>query len=329
MIRDNHLLERIADPDNLRLASWKAAKGKRYAASVLAYQRELEQNLFKLRAQILSGRVEVGRYRYFKVYEPKERQICASAFSEQVLHHALMNICHDRFERSLIFDSYASRKGKGVYAALERARNFTDRHGCYLKLDVKKFFDSVHHAVLKRQLAGLFKEKTLLSIFYQIIDSYAVSPERGLPIGNLTSQYFANHYLSGLDHYIKEKMGVSAYVRYMDDLVLWHQCKEQLWIWYAQLSRFLEDNLQCSFKPVLLHSVGHGVPFLGYKIFPGEVRLLPKSKTRFARKIKSIEARYQNGEWDDKTCQNHALPLVAFARHASSNNFRRSVLLQE
>ena len=106
--------------------------------------------------------IQVGNYRFFKVYEPKERQICASVFPEQVLHHALMNLCHDRFEKAQIFDSYASRKNKGTYAALARAKYFSARYEWYLKLDVRKFFESIHHEVLMNQLSNLFKEPDLL-----------------------------------------------------------------------------------------------------------------------------------------------------------------------
>lgn len=326
MKRANRLLERIAEPENIRLASWKAAKGKRYAASVLAYQADLETHVARLREQILGGRVAVGRYHYFKVYEPKERQICASVFDEQVLHHALMNVCHDRFERSLIDDSYASRKGKGVYAALDRARKFTAGHEWYLKLDVLKFFDSVHHDVLKSQLVGLFKEEKLLGIFYQIIDSYAAAPNRGLPIGNLTSQYFANQYLSGLDHFVKENLGIAAYVRYMDDMVLWHDDKDILKKACSGMADFVEERLRCSFKPQLLHRVKHGVPFLGYRLFPQYVRLLSKSKTRFIRKLRAIEAHFQTGDWDEIACQRHVLPLIAFTQYAQSKQLREDVL---
>ena len=110
----NHLTEKIADPDNLRLAFWKARKGKNHTSGVVSFRSNLGKNLILLREQILSGLIEVGNYHYFKVYEPKERQICAAPFDERVLHHALMNICHPYFERHQISDSYASRKGKGT-----------------------------------------------------------------------------------------------------------------------------------------------------------------------------------------------------------------------
>ena len=168
MKNSSYLIERIIVPDNLRLAFLKAAKGKSHAPVVENYRRNLDQNLENLREQIQTGRVEVGTFRRFTVFEPKERQICAPAFHEQVLHHALMNVCHEYFERFQIHDSYASRKGKGTYAALERAKRYTVQYEWFLKLDVRKFFDSVHHDVIKRQLKHLFADYRVLDIFGKI-----------------------------------------------------------------------------------------------------------------------------------------------------------------
>lgn len=249
MKRAGNLLLRVADPDNLRFAAWKAAKGKRHSREVLDWLQHLNDNILRLREQILRGQVDVGRYRYFKVFEPKERQICASAFGEQVLHHALMNVCHEHFERVQIFDSYASRPGKGTYAAIGRAKQYTRQYDWYLKLDMRKFFESVHHEVLVSQLAHLFKDAAVVGIFEQIICSYAASPGRGLPIGNLTSQYFANHYLVGLDRFVKEKLRIRAYARYMDDLVLWHPDKAVLRSAHAAVQGYVETELRCTLKP--------------------------------------------------------------------------------
>lgn len=328
MRRANDLLPRISDPDNLRLAVWKAAKGKRYAAEVLGYQADLEANLRALREQVESGQVEVGDYRHFTIHEPKERQICASAFREQVLHHALMNVCHPVFERAQVFDSYASRKGKGTYAALDRAKAHTLRYGWFLKLDVQKFFDSISHDVVKGQLARLFKEQRLLGIFFQIIDSFGAERACGVPIGNLTSQYFANHYLSGLDHFVKEELGIAAYVRYMDDMVLWHDDQQVLQAACAAIQNFVENRLRCSLKPAVLHRTKQGLPFLGYKVLPHDVRLLQKSKVRFARKMVRVEAMYHAGIWHERACQHRAAPLAAFTRHADAAFLRKRVLLR-
>lgn len=324
MKRANGLLSLVADPDNLRLAFWKAGKGKRHAAAVLRYGADLDNNLLDLQAQVTSGEVVVGRYRYFKVYEPKERQICASAFGEQVLHHALMNVCHPYFERAQIFDSYASRKGKGQYAALGRARSFTGQQPYFLKLDVKKFFDSIHHDVLKQQLGRMFKDGKLLHIFEQIVDSFSASPNRGVPIGNLTSQYFANHYLSGLDHFIKEGLRVRCYVRYMDDMVLWHGDREALKAFRDEISVYVEGRLQCSLKPEILNACKNGLPFLGYQLRPGHTRLLHKSKHRFARKMAAANQNLAQGIWTQHEYQRHVLPLLAFVGHADGKNWLKT-----
>lgn len=321
-------MPQIMDMDNLRLAFWKAGKGKRYASSVLAYQEKLEENLRALREQIRRGKVEVGDYRYFFVYEPKKREICASAFREQVLHHALMNVCHPYFERAQIYDSYASRIGKGTYAALGRARQHTRRYDWFLKLDVRKFFASIQHDVLKGQLARLFKEEDLLSICYQIIDSYEASPDRGLPIGNLTSQYFANHYLSGLDHFIKEELKIKAYARYMDDMVLWSQDKQELQTARLAITDFVEERLCCALKPLQLNRTRLGLPFLGYRVHPHYMRLLQKSKVRFIRKMERIYRYKVEGYWSEEDCQSRALPLIAFTQHSDAGSFRKSVLLR-
>lgn len=326
MKRTGNLIDAIAELENLRLAFWKARKGKSYSKEVNAYRSELENNLKELQLQIVQGKVVVGDYRYFKVFDPKERQICASAFREQVLHHALMNHCHALFERIQIDQSYASRKGKGTYAALNKAMEFTHRYTFFLKLDVRKFFDSIQHEVLKRQLFRLIKDFKVLDILYAIIDSYEVTPARGVPIGNLSSQYFANHYLAALDHYIKEELRIKAYVRYMDDMILWHGEKEVLKEAYRKIKNYVETQLSCELKVPLLNYSTCGLPFLGYILRPHNIKLTQNSRKRFKRKMHFIESQYHSGAWSEEQCQRHALPLIAFTAHANANALRRKII---
>lgn len=327
MKRASKLIEQIADPDNLRLAFWKASKGKRYAHSIREYGNDLGNQIVTLRSQILSGKVKVGNYRFFKIYEPKERQICASAFSEQVLHHSIMNICHPFFERVQIHDSYACRIGKGTYAAIDRAKQFSQKSPWFLKLDVKKYFQNIHHDVLKKQLRRMFKDQHLLYMLDQIIDSYEAFPDRGLPIGNLTSQYFANHYLSGLDHYIGERLKIGSHVRYMDDMVLWAQEKSILKAAKSQIEDYIERELRCELKPELLNQSKLGLPFLGYRVFPYHLRLAQKSKQRFVRKMRIVTDNYDSGVWEEATCQRRSLPLLAFVQKADSRKFLQQLNL--
>jgi hypothetical protein len=328
MKRAGNLLEQVADPDNLRLAFWKARKGKNLSTQVQEYSDNLEPNLFVLREQILTNRVRVGDYHYFQIYDPKQRQICAAPFREQVLHHALMNICHDHFEQKQIFDSYASRPQKGLHAAIKRSQKFSHTGSWFLKLDIRKFFASIHHDCMKKQLERMFKDYKLLNILYTIIDSYEAQTGRGVPIGNLTSQYFANHYLAGLDHFIKEQLRCKAYVRYMDDLVLWHNDRAWLKKAHCAINEFIQTRLQCGLKPALLNRTELGVPFLGYRIFPFHIRLLRRSKLRFIKKMRYLERQYQTGEWSETVCQRRVLPLLEFTRVADSRAFRKNVLAQ-
>lgn len=322
MKRENNLIWLIADPDNLRLAFWKACKAKEGKMVVAQYRKSLGENLLSLRNELLSGNVQVGQYHYFTIYDPKERKLCAATFRERVLHHALMNICHANFEKYQIFDSYASRLGKGTYAALERSKYFQRKYKWFLKLDVRKYFDSIDLCILKRQLAKRFKDVVLLKVFYSIIDSYETSTGKGLPIGNLTSQYFANHYLALADHYIKEKFQAPAYVRYMDDMVIWSNDKNSLLKIGNKFQSFIESELSLSLKPFCLNSTDKGLPFLGYILFPKTVLLNNSSRNRFKAKLKQYAYKLNNAEWNQAEYQAHVLPLIAFAKHANTFNLR-------
>ena len=176
MKRIGHLLERIADLENLRHALYAASQGKRAKADVIAYRAQAMIHLSRLRDDLLEGRVPVGSYRQFKVYEPKERVITVAPFGQRVLHHAIMQVCEPVFERQLIDHSYACRKGKGRIAALDAAERFGRSHGYFLKMDIRKYFDSVDHAILKAHLRRLFKDKALLLLLDGIIDSFCAQP---------------------------------------------------------------------------------------------------------------------------------------------------------
>jgi hypothetical protein len=315
MKRANYLLDRIAQPDNIRLAFWKAQRAHSAKAEVAKFRKDLEANIATLRREILCGEVSVGNYYYFTIYDPKERLICAAEFRERVLHHALMNVCHDTFERYQIFDSYACRLNKGTYAAIERAKHYQQSYEWFLKLDVRKYFYNISHVVLKEKLQRQFKEHKLLSIFDAIIDSYEASPDKGIPIGNLTSQYFANHYLAEADHYIKEHLSVPAYVRYMDDMVLWDNDKARLLDVGRQLDTFIDDKLLLELKPFCLNRADKGLPFLGYVLYPHRIKLNRLSCLRFCRKSKSYLQALNCGQWTQAEYQRHILPLLAFARH--------------
>jgi len=324
--RIGFLINDIADPDNLRLAYWKSRKGKEEKPEVLEFRKQLDANLLSLRIDILNGNVEVGNYYYFTIHDPKERMICAAPFRQRVLHHAIMNICHTVFERFQIYDSYATRVGKGQYAALERAKVYSAKYQWFCKLDVRKYFDSIDHKVLYSQLNTKFKDPHLLELFYKIIKSYETAPDKGLPIGNLTSQYFANFYLGFADHFIKEKLKVNAYVRYMDDMVFWSNDKEFLLNSVKQINDFIVTQLKMNLKPYCINSVEKGLPFLGYVLFKDNIRLNKNSKKRFLNKMNLYQLNLENLVWSQSQYARHVLPLISFTQHSNSVQLRRQVL---
>jgi RNA-directed DNA polymerase len=325
MKRQGYLIEPIAELSNLELAYYKARRGKAEKASVRAFSKDIWGNLRALRAQILAGEAAVGGYHYFTVYDPKKRQICAAPFAQRVLHHALMNVCHPFFEKAQIADSFASRLGKGTYAALERAKGFNRRYAWYLKLDARKYFDSIHLGVLRQQLCRMFKDAQLLRIFDAILDSYETLPGRGVPIGNLTSQYFANHYLSPADHFAKETLRLPGYVRYMDDMVLWHEDKDALLEAGQRFEEYIQARLRLELKPFCLNRNTSGLPFLGYLLYPEVTRLAQRSRKRYIRKSALYEHMLETGQWSQEDFQRHLMPLTAFTQHAEARAFRQKV----
>lgn len=327
MKRRGNLIEQIADLDNLRLAFWKAQKGKKNKKEVWYFSKGLEKNLMSLSKDILSNNAKIGDYHYFKIFDPKERQICAASFPERVLHHAIMNVCHNDFEALQIFDSYASQKNKGTYSAIERAKQFTKQYQWYLKLDIRKYFDSINHQVLMKQLERKFKDPALLALLFQIIKSYETKSGQGVPIGNLTSQYFANHYLAVADHYAKEQLKAPAYVRYMDDIVIWHTDKTKLLEIGRALKVFCSDCLKLDFKQFCLNASTKGLPFLGYLLFPNKIKLAKRSKKRFLGKVKQYAKNFDTFFWNETEYQRHLLPLLAFTQKADSLAFRKKVML--
>lgn len=329
MKRTGQLLESVAEPANLQLAFWKAARGKNSSQDVIEYRSGLEENLSAMRDQILDGSIEVGHYHFFKIYDPKERDICAAAFPERVLHHALINICEPVFEKRLVFDTYACRTGKGRIKALERAQHYARKHAWFLKLDVRRYFDSINQAVMVSLLERILKDKAVLKIFRRIIACHSTSGGKGLPIGNLTSQHFANLYLGELDHYAKEVLRAPGYVRYMDDFVLWADDKETLQRWHGEVTVFLHENLKLTLKPPQINRSERGLPFLGCLLHPNRLRLDARGRRRFTSKLSGLESEYAAGKIGSRELQTRASALIAYTDTSGGAGFRRAMLAKQ
>ncbi|MCL1946841.1 MAG: RNA-directed DNA polymerase [Chitinivibrionia bacterium] len=326
MKRVGFLIEEIADINNLHKAFYKARKGKDLKKDVIEFRRNFDENIQKLHDEIISGNVNVGRHNYFKIYDPKERLICAASFDERVLHHAIINICHYYFEKYQIEDSFATRLGKGQYSALNRARLFMKKYKYFCKMDVRKYFDSISHEILLLRLSHIFKDKKLMKIFEKIIQSYKTKDGFGLPIGNLTSQYFANFYLTSADRFIKQKLRIKGYVRYMDDMVFWCDDKKETVDAAKKFCDFIENELNLKLKPNCINFCEKGLPFLGYALFENSVRLNKLSKRRFLSKYKNYTQKLEIGEWSQEDYVAHIRPLFAFTEYADTKSFREKIL---
>lgn len=326
MRRVGFLIEKIIERDNLYLAYYKAKRGKQYKEEVIRFGNDLEDNIDKLRNDIITGNVSVGKYHQFTIIDPKKRNVYAASFDERVLHHALINVCHEYFERTLIYDTYATRLDKGVYKALDKAKISANKYDYVAKLDFRKYFDSISHDILKDKLEKIFKDKKLLGIFSKIIDTYYVEDGKGIPIGNLTSQYFANFYLSSLDHFIKEDLKTPVYIRYMDDMLLFDNDIDRMKMNISAINAYSIEKLNLQLKPPVVKQVEDTVSFLGYKIGRNIVLLNSRSRNRFCKKLLKYDRLLSEGIWCESEYQSHIMPLLSFVNYAYAKNMRMRII---
>jgi RNA-directed DNA polymerase len=263
MRRVGHLFEAATDFHALRDAARRAARGGWRAPGAASFLGELEREVLALQRELLDGSYRPRPLTTFQITDPKPRTISAAAFRDRVVHHALCAAMAPTFERFAIDHSYACRVGKGNRAAVAQVQRLTRRHPWYCKLDVRHFFENVDHRTLLDLLARRFKDRRALDLVEQLLAVGAREPGVGLPIGNLTSQHFGNFYLSHLDHHALERLRVGAWVRYMDDLLIFGPDKQRVRAWAHGVARYIEGPLKLAVKheATVLAPVHVGVPF--------------------------------------------------------------------
>ena len=325
MKKAKNLYQKIATTENLYNAFRKAARGKRLRHDVVAFSSNFDANIKDLQSQLRNRSFNFVNYRFFTITDPKVRLICAAPFPERVLQHAAMNVCGDAFETYLIFDSYACRKNKGSTKALSRAQEFCRKNQWYLKLDIRKYFDSIDHGIAMRLLERRFADNDLLYLFRKIICSYNQESGKGIPVGNLFSQYLANYYLGYFDHWIKEDRKVHHYLRYMDDFILFSNDKDVLKNELHHIVDFLQARLAIDLKcNVQLNKTIRGVPFLGRRLFPTHMRLLSEGIKRFSCRHRQYEKKCCKGNWPVQKMVRHLDALYAHVGSADFSAMRRN-----
>jgi retron-type reverse transcriptase len=329
MKRYGYLFEKIVSFENLLLAAKKSLRGKKHTSQAADFYFNLENEIIFLQEKLQSRKYMPLPLRIFFIREPKVRKIGAAHFRDRVVHHAICYILEPIFEKSYIYHSYACRVGKGTHRAIQQAQRYCRmyREGYFLKCDIKKYFESINHRVLKNMLKNKFKDPELVRLLEIIIDNYDCVG-KGIPIGNLTSQHFANFYLDKLDHFVKDVLRVKAYIRYMDDFILFGYDKKELQHLKYMISDFLfqQLHLQLKEKSILLAPCSTGIPFLGFRIFAGLIRMKLENKKRWVKKLKRRIKEYDLGEIDEQTYARCLNSMTAHVKTANTLHFRRSLL---
>lgn len=286
MKRQGYLYSKIYNINNLLLADKKARKGKHRQKGVKKFDLNKDDNIINLYYVLKNNEYNTSEYKIFKLFDGKEREIFQLPYyPDRIVHHAILNILEPMFVSSFTSNTYSCIKKRGIHKALKDLKStlidVTNTQYC-LKLDINKFYPSINNNTLKKLLRRKFKDKELLNLLDNIIDS-----AKGVPIGNYLSQYFANFYLTYFDHWLKENKKVKYYFRYCDDIVILAKTKEELWILFKEIEKYLNNNLKLIIKPnYRIFPVKEGINFIGYKTYHNYCLLRPSIKHNFINMIK-------------------------------------------
>jgi len=343
MKRHGNLFENIISFRSLLEASRRARRGKRFANPVARFEYNLENELLRLKHELETMQYRPGPYFEFTIYEQKVRKISAASFRDRVVQHALCAVLEPIFDRTLIFDSYACRKSKGTHRAVARFTEYARQYSYVLKLDIRKYFPSIDHAFLKAVIRRKIKCPKTLWLIDLFIDTSnpqdvegflfpgdtlftPLERRRGIPIGNLASQLFANIYLGVIDHIVKARFPSNGYIRYMDDMAFFGDSKDELW----KVCREIEAavyGLRLRLKPnaTMLYPVERGVDFLGYKVYPDHRRLKYENVVKCRRRLRRLAALYGRHKMDFASVQNSIQSWLGHAGYADTWGLRRNL----
>ena len=322
-------LEDIAAWANLEAALWAAARGKRGRSDVAAFLDDAPRQLLRVRDALLGGHLPVGEFRSFAIRDPKPRIIHAAPFVDRVAHHAIVRLLEPRLEQALVPTTYACRPGRGVHAAVLHAQQCTRRAPWYLKLDVEHYFPNLPHEPLLALLARRFKG-SVVALLNRVVRGYEATPGRGLPIGSLTSQHFANQYLGEADRFALAHPACAGHVRYMDDTVLWCANRADARELHRAMDGFVRDELGLSLKPPIIQRSSAGLSLCGLRVYPGIIKLGLRRRRAWRSRRAHWEGRWRRAEIGEGELQRayaslHSMTLPANARAWRQNELMRRV----
>lgn len=327
MKRLGNLYDKIIDIDNLKLADEKARKGKLKSYGVIKHDKNRDENILKLQRMLIENKYTTSDYHIFKIYEPKEREIYQLPYyPDRIVHHAIMNILEPIWVKIFIKNTYSCIKGKGIHAAVRDLKYAlkSDRENTKycLKLDIRKFYPSIDHDILKSLIRKKIKDKQLLALLDEIIES---AP--GVPIGNYLSQYFANLYLSYFDHWLKEVKHVKYYYRYADDIVILHGNKDYLHCLLVDIKDYLHDNLKLTVKQnyQIFPVSSRGIDFVGYVFYHTHTLMRKSIKKNMCRKA----ALLKNKNVALKPYKQAICSWIGWAKYCNSKNLLKTILKKE
>ena len=339
------MFEELTSWNNLLFAYKKASKGKRGRPYVAAFEHRLEDHLLELQYELHGHIYRPGPYESHYIHEPKRRLISAAPFRDRVVHHALCNMIEPLFERSFIFDSYASRVGKGTHRALDRCQEFARQYKFVWACDVRQFFPSLDYAILRSALARKISDANVLALIDLILhsgegvlreaydmvyfsgdDLFAINRPRGLPIGNLTSQFWANVYLNAFDHFVKRELRCPAYLRFVDDMLFFTNDKAALWRWKEASQQRLAQARLTIHEGAHPRPTSEGVSFLGFIVFPQRRRLKPRKGFHFQRKLRRLICAYHDGKISLTQLTASLGGWINHVRYANTLGLRKKIL---
>jgi RNA-directed DNA polymerase len=340
------LFEQVVAWENLLEAFRKAARGKRGRPAAAAFEHLVADRLIDLQDELRRRAYRPRAYVHFRIHDPKVRKISAAPFRDRVVHHALCNVIEPLFERRFIFDSFANRPGKGTHRAVDRLQVFARRYRYALRLDVVQHFPSIDHAVLRETLGRVIPDGEVLDLVDRILaggagvldteyrmvwfpddDLLAACRPRGLPIGNLTSQFWSNCYLDPFDHFVKRELRCRGYLRYVDDLALFSDSRAELWSWKrAVVDRLAALRLTVHGESAQVAPVESGIPWLGFVVYPDHRRVKARNVRSFTRRLRARWGAYCRDEISFAEFDASVQGWINHVRYADTWGLRRHVL---